>query len=89
MPLIRRMPKRGFNNAAFHKNYAVVNLGDLKRVRGGHCRNEELLRESQLVRGNVDGVKILGDGELKQALTLKLTRSAPQPARKSKRPAAQ
>jgi large subunit ribosomal protein L15 len=70
MPLIRRLPKRGFNNAAFHKNYAVVNLSDLNGFKAGTVVNEKLLRESKLVRGNVAGIKILGEGELKHALTI-------------------
>ena len=70
MPLIRRLPKRGFNNAAFHKRYAIVNLADLERFKAGTTVNEQLLRESKLVRGNVDGIKILGDGELKHGLTI-------------------
>ena len=70
MPLIRRLPKRGFNNAAFHKTYAVVNLDDLNRFDAGTTVNEQLLREAKLVRGNVAGLKILGDGELKHALTI-------------------
>ena len=70
MPLIRRLPKRGFNNAAFHKNYAVVNLRDLNEFKAGTTVNEQLLRESNLVRGDISGIKILGDGELKHALTI-------------------
>ncbi len=70
MPLIRRLPKRGFNNAAFHKNYAIVNLSDLSDLAAGKTVNEELLRESKMIRGNVVGLKVLGDGELKKALTI-------------------
>ena len=70
MPLIRRLPKRGFNNAAFHKTYAVVNLSDLSSFKEGTVVNEQLLRESKLVRGNGAGLKILGDGELKHALSI-------------------
>ena len=70
MPLIRRLPKRGFNNAAFHKNWAVVNLDDLNAFEKGTTINEQLLRERKLVRGNVAGLKILGNGELKHALTI-------------------
>ncbi len=70
MPLIRRLPKRGFNNAAFHKNYALVNLSDLASFKEGTVINEQLLREKKLVRGNGAGLKILGDGELKHALTI-------------------
>jgi large subunit ribosomal protein L15 len=72
MPLIRRLPKRGFNNAAFHKNYAVVNLSDLNEFKAGSVVNEESLREGGLVRGNVAGIKILGDGELKHALKIEV-----------------
>ena len=72
MPLIRRLPKRGFNNAAFHKNYAVVNLSDLSSFKEGTVVNEQLLRESKLVRGQGAGLKLLGDGELKHALTIEV-----------------
>ncbi len=72
MPLIRRLPKRGFNNAAFHKNWAVVNLSDLSDLKAGTVVNEQMLRESQLVRGDVAGVKILGNGELKHGLTFEV-----------------
>lgn len=68
MPLIRRLPKRGFNNAAFHKRYAIVNLDDLNAFEAGATVNEQLLRESKLVRGHFVGIKILGDGELKHGL---------------------
>ena len=70
MPLIRRLPKRGFNNAAFHKTYAIVNLDDLNSFAAGTVINEQLLRDSKLIRGNVAGLKILGDGELKHGLTI-------------------
>jgi large subunit ribosomal protein L15 len=68
MPLIRRLPKRGFNNAAFRKRYAIVNLNDLNTFKAGTVINEQLLRESKLVRGHFAGIKILGDGELKHGL---------------------
>src|SRR6187402_3584700 len=68
MPLIRRLPKRGFNNSAFHKRYAIVNLDDLNAFEAGTAVNEEMLRESKLVRGDFVGIKILGDGELKHGL---------------------
>jgi len=70
MPLIRSLPKRGFNNAAFHRNYAIVNLSDLSEFKAGTTVNEQLLRESKLVRGDFEGIKILGDGELKHALKI-------------------
>ena len=70
MPLIRRLPKRGFNNAAFHKNYTIVNLGDLNAFKEGTVINEQLLREANLIRGHGAGLKILGGGELKHGLTI-------------------
>src|SRR5438876_3012662 len=68
MPLIRRLPKRGFNNAAFHKYYAIVNVSELNAFEPGAMVNEQSLRESNLVRGHFAGIKILGDGELKHGL---------------------
>ena len=70
MPLIRRLPKRGFNNAAFKKNYAVINLDDLSQFEAGTVINEQMLRESKHVRGKVAGLKILGRGELTHGLTI-------------------
>ncbi|MEY2492795.1 MAG: large subunit ribosomal protein [Verrucomicrobiota bacterium] len=72
MPLIRRLPKRGFNNAAFHKRYAIVNLSDLNSFKSGSVVDEESLRTAKLIRGNFYGVKILGDGELKHGLTVQV-----------------
>jgi large subunit ribosomal protein L15 len=72
MPLIRRLPKRGFNNAAFHKRYAVVNVSDLNSFKAGTVVNEQRLRESNLVRGHFAGVKILGEGELKHDLKVQV-----------------
>src|SRR6202023_38300 len=51
MPLIRRLPKRGFNNAAFKINYAIINLDTLNEFKTGTVVNEQLLRESRLIRG--------------------------------------
>ena len=70
MPLIRRLPKRGFNNAAFHRHYAIVNLDDLNAFTAGTVVNEQLLRESNLVRGHFAGIKIVADGELNHGVTI-------------------
>ena len=70
MPLIRRLPKRGFNNAAFKTSYALVNLGDLEQFEEGAHVTEQLLREKGLVNGRFDGLKILGRGELTKKLTV-------------------
>src|SRR5947207_8168531 len=61
MPLIRRLPKRGFNNAAFNKRYAIMNLSDLDDFKIGSVVNEELLRATKLVRGNRNGIKMIGE----------------------------
>jgi large subunit ribosomal protein L15 len=70
MPLIRRLPKRGFNNAAFHKTYAIVNLETLNQFKSGAEVNEKSLRELNLIRGHFEGIKILGDGELNHGLKI-------------------
>lgn len=68
MPLYRRLPKRGFSNAAFKTVFGIVNLDDLeKRFDSGAAINEKLLRGAGLVRGKLDGIKILGRGELTKA----------------------
>src|SRR3978361_487978 len=64
MPLIRRLPKRGFNNAAFKRKIAFVNLDDLNALDEGATVNEASLRAAGLVRGDFEGLKILGRGEL-------------------------
>jgi large subunit ribosomal protein L15 len=70
MPLIRRMPKRGFNNAVFHQNYAPVNVQSLDVFEDGATVDEKVLREKRLVTGKWDGIKLLGKGELKKKLTV-------------------
>ncbi|MDI3298973.1 MAG: 50S ribosomal protein L15 [Bacillota bacterium] len=71
MPLQRRLPRRGFNNARFHKEYATVNVADLNVFEPGSEVTPELLLERRLVRKQLDGIKILGDGELDRALTVR------------------
>jgi large subunit ribosomal protein L15 len=72
MPLIRRLPKRGFNNAAFKVTYAPVNLDSLEKLSLGGTIDEQALRKAGLVNGRWDGVKILGDGALTKKLSLKV-----------------
>lgn len=71
MPLIRRIPKRGFNNAAFKTQYLPVNVGDLNAFEDGAVVDGAALKTLGLVRGRNDGVKILGSGELTRKLTVK------------------
>ena len=70
MPLIRRVPKRGFNNGAFRKDYAIVNIVSLEACyEAGAVIDEAAMRTRGLVKGrHDDGVKILGDGEVTKAL---------------------
>jgi large subunit ribosomal protein L15 len=73
MPLHRRLPKRGFNNAAFKTVYGIVNLDDLeKRFEDGAAINEKLLRGTGLVRGSLSGIKILGRGEISKKFHLEV-----------------
>jgi large subunit ribosomal protein L15 len=69
MPLVRRLPKRGFTNI-FKKEYAVVNVSDLERFDAGATVDEGTLRKAGLVKGKNAGVKILGDGKLSKKLTV-------------------
>src|SRR6478736_618876 len=68
MPLIRRIPKRGFNNTAFATKYIAVNVGDLNQFEDGARVDESALRSIGLANGPGDGVKILGTGELSKKL---------------------
>ena len=70
MPLIRRIPKRGFNNARHTTRYVAVNLDDLNRFDEGARVDELALRTVGLANGKSAGVKILGSGELKKKLTV-------------------
>ncbi len=68
--LARRIPKRGFNNI-FRTEYATVNVSDLEKFVDGTTVDLELLKASGLVKKELDGVKILGNGELTKNLTVK------------------
>ena len=76
MPLARRVPKRGFFNGAFKKEYVIVNLGDLDATfDAGAVVDEAALRSKGLVKGyNHDGIKILGDGTLTKPLEVHATK---------------
>lgn len=82
MPLIRRLPKRGFNNSAFKTQYAVVNLDELEVFDAGSQINEQLLREKGLISGKFDGLKILGRGEITKNLTVEADKFSESARRK-------
>ena len=71
MPLIRRIPKRGFNNANFRTIYAIVNVEQLNDFDNGATVTPEALVEAGLADRLFDGVKVLGKGALKKKLTVK------------------
>lgn len=69
MPLHRRLPKRGFNNP-FKKVWTIINLDELNRFEDDTVVTPELLLESGVIKKVVDGVKVLGDGELQKKVTV-------------------
>ena len=78
MPLYRRIPKKGFTNI-FGTEYAEVNVGQLEVFTEGTVVNAELLKAAGIIKKTLDGVKILGNGELTKKLTVeaaKFTESA-------------
>ena len=70
MPLARRIPKRGFNNI-FATKYATVNVSALEVFKQGTTVDAELLKAQGIIKKELDGVKILGNGELTKNLTVK------------------
>ena len=70
MPLTRQLPKRGFTNI-FAKEYATVNVSDLEIFENGTEVTIELLLAKRIVRKQLDGLKVLGNGELTKKLTVK------------------
>ena len=71
MPLHRRVPKRGFTNARFKKEFAEVNLGRLEIFEVGSIVTPEVLLKRGVIRHVKDGVKILADGKLTKSLTVR------------------
>jgi len=72
MPLQRRVPKRGFSNAPFKKEYAIVNLEDLNKIIDEvDVITPDVLLQKGIVKKLKDGLKILGNGEIKKPVTIK------------------
>ena len=72
LPLYRKLPKRGFNNR-FAVNYAIVNVEALNAFDNGAVVDAAALKAAKIVRKELDGIKILGNGEITKALTVKAT----------------
>lgn len=70
LPIYRRLPKRGFTNH-FAKHYAIINVGDLEIFENGTEVTLEMLVENRIIRKELDGLKVLGTGELTKSLTVK------------------
>ena len=74
-PLHRRIPIRGFNNKNFATRYATINLSDLEKFfNDGDVVTPEVLKERKIIKKQLSGVKVLGDGELTKKLTVKANR---------------
>lgn len=83
MPIYRRLPTRGFNNARFAENVAIVNVSQLERYfEAGAEVNESSLREAGLVKGTCDSIKVLGEGELTKALKVDVSKVSASAAEK-------
>jgi len=74
LPLFRRLPKRGFSNAKFKVEYATINVSDLDNFEDGAVVTPELLKEMGIVKKQLAGIKVLGNGELTKKLTVKATK---------------
>jgi large subunit ribosomal protein L15 len=74
-PLYRRLPKRGFNNARFATKYATINLDDLEKFfNANDVVTPEVLKERGIIKKQLSGVKVLANGKLTKALTVKAQR---------------
>ena len=71
LPLFRRLPKRGFSNAKFKNEYAVINLSDLNKFENDAVITPELLKEMGLVKNQLSGIKVLGNGTLEKKVIVK------------------
>jgi len=70
LPLYRRLPKRGFNNHMFRTEYAIINVEDLNVFKDGDVVTPALLKETGIVKKQLSGIKVLGDGKLERKITI-------------------
>ena len=70
-PLYRRLPKRGFSNAPFKIRYATINVVELNALEDGAVVTPEILNATGIIKNQLDGIKVLGTGELEKKLTIK------------------
>jgi len=81
MPIYRRLPKRGFNNI-FAKKYTEINVSDLNKFEDGTVVDATLLKESGVISKILDGVVVLGRGEITKKITVKAARVTEGAAKK-------
>ena len=70
-PIYRQLPKRGFNNKRFATVYATINVSDLNRFEDGAIVDIQTLLDARVIRKSLDGLKVLGNGEITKKLTVK------------------
>ena len=70
LPLYRRLPKRGFSNYLFKTEYAVINVSELNKFDNGTVVTPALLKEKGIIKKQLKGVKVLGNGKLEKKLTI-------------------
>ena len=70
LPLYRRLPKRGFTNHLFKTEYATINVSDLNRFDNGTLVTPALLKEQGIIKNQLKGIKVLGNGKLEKKLTI-------------------
>ena len=70
LPLYRRIPKRGFSNHRFKIRYATINLADLNVFEDGALVTPAVLKEKGIIKNQLDGIKVLGNGDLTKKLTI-------------------
>lgn len=73
-PLYKRLHKRGFSNAQFKVRYASINVGELNNFNDGDVITPELLKEKGIIKNQLDGIKVLGNGTLNKKITIKANR---------------
>lgn len=82
LPLYRRLPKRGFSNHDFKTVYAVINVGDLNVFNDGDVVTPALLKERGIVKKQLNGIKVLGNGTLEKKITIEAHRFSSSALRK-------
>ena len=82
LPLYRRLPKRGFSNHDFKTVYAIINVGDLNVFNDGDVVTPALLKEKGIIKKQLDGIKVLGNGTLEKKITIEAHRFSSSALRK-------